>query len=226
MIDRPLLDVGGTAGTSSSAHTHTPLTGRSRPACGLCRSTGLAPGYLSEPVWKREWGTFPKQRWLPPGKAQGQERACEINKSNEDKRAARRGWSEPARPSAHLCNHVSLVAELILPHEVGLLKLHFPEDGHVRVDADPEQRRVGTAEGAGEAGETKGRRGDEAMGASPYSMADRSMSTSSPFIRGIFFFLFLGNETSRRSICETVTSPSQEDEEKGAQTWPYRRLLE
>lgn len=125
------------------------------------------------------------------------------------------GASQPVRPSAHLCNHVPLVAQLILPHEVGLLKLHFPEDGHVRVDADPEQRRVGTAEGAGEAGETKGRRGDEATGQSPYSMADRSMSTSSPFIRGIFFFLFLGNETSRTSICETVTSPSQEDEERG-----------
>lgn len=30
-----------------------------------------------------------------------------------------------------------------------------------------------------------------------YSMADRSMSTSSPFIRGIFFFLFLGEEAIR-----------------------------
>lgn len=30
--------------------------------------------------------------------------------------------------------------------------------------------------------------------AMPYSMADRSMSTSSPFISGIFFFLLLGRE--------------------------------
>lgn len=37
--------------------------------------------------------------------------------------------------------------------------------------------------------------------AAPHSMAERSMSTSSPFIRGIFFFLFLGKESTRKGIC-------------------------
>lgn len=38
-----------------------------------------------------------------------------------------------------------------------------------------------------------------------HSMADRSMSTSSPFIRGIFFFLFLGKEAIWGDI--TTKSP-------------------
>lgn len=100
--------------------------------------------------------------------------------------------------SAHLCNHVPLIAQLILPHEVGLLKLHLPQDGHVWVDPDPQQRRVSTAEGTGvsEGGaKPGGTKRDMNWCVMSHSMADRSMSTSSPFIRGIFFFLFLGKET-------------------------------
>lgn len=58
---------------SLSLSTHLPLTGRNRPACGPCRNTDLVPGCLSEPVWRQEWGTFPKLRWPPPGKTQHQE---------------------------------------------------------------------------------------------------------------------------------------------------------
>lgn len=47
--------------------------------------------------------------------------------------------------TADLCDHIPLISELILPHEVSLLKLHLPQDGHVRVNADPQERRVGTA---------------------------------------------------------------------------------
>lgn len=38
----------------------------------------------------------------------------------------------------------------------------------------------------------------EVRSVTSYSMADRSMSTSSPFIRGIFFFLFLGKRSHRK----------------------------
>ena len=51
---------------------------------------------------------------------------------------------------AYLCHHIPLEAELVLPHEVRLLKLHLPEDRHVGVDADPQERRVGTAERGGQ----------------------------------------------------------------------------
>lgn len=100
---------------------------------------------------------------------------------------------------AHLCNHVPLIAQLVLPHEVRLLKLHLPQDGHVWVDPDPQQRRVSTAEGTGDGegggGKPGGTKRHMNWCAMSHSMADRSMSTSSPFIRGIFFFLFLGKET-------------------------------
>lgn len=33
-----------------------------------------------------------------------------------------------------------------------------------------------------------------------YSMADKSMSTSSPFIRGIFFFLFLPKKKNKEHL--------------------------
>lgn len=49
------------------------------------------------------------------------------------------------RQEAHLSDNIPLVAELVLPHKVGLFKLHLPQDGHVGVDADPQQRGVGTA---------------------------------------------------------------------------------
>lgn len=168
-------------------------------------------------------------------------------------------------PLAHLCNYIPLIAQLILPHEVSLLKLHLPQNGHVGVNPDPEERRVSTADVTrdkhieGEKSKVPqvnsrrylwvpveaGGEGDmshvdvmakqvqalfisarcsvaltkkrlhfckilcinimigqqlicqiEAAVVS-YSMADKSMSTSSPFIRGIFFFLFLGKETIR-----------------------------
>ena len=47
---------------------------------------------------------------------------------------------------SYLCNHIPLIAQLILPHKVCLFKLHFPQNGHVRVNSDPEERRVSTAE--------------------------------------------------------------------------------
>lgn len=47
---------------------------------------------------------------------------------------------------ADLCDYIPLVAQLELPHEVRLLKLHLPQNGHVWVDPDPEERRVGAAE--------------------------------------------------------------------------------
>lgn len=49
------------------------------------------------------------------------------------------------RKCAHLSDNIPLVAELILPHEVGLFKLHLSQDRHVGVDPDPQQRGVSTA---------------------------------------------------------------------------------
>lgn len=49
------------------------------------------------------------------------------------------------RKCAHLSDNIPLVAQLILPHKVGLFKLHLPQDGHVGVDADPQERGVSTA---------------------------------------------------------------------------------
>lgn len=48
-------------------------------------------------------------------------------------------------PLSHLCYYIPLIAQLILPHEVRLLKLHFPQNRHVWVDPDPQERRVSTA---------------------------------------------------------------------------------
>lgn len=59
-------------------------------------------------------------------------------------------WTTALLPSAHLSNYIPLIAQLILPHEVSLLKLHFPQNGHVRVNPDPEKRRVSTAEVTGD----------------------------------------------------------------------------
>lgn len=61
-------------------------------------------------------------------------------------------WLKPDN-KAHLSDNIPLVAELILPHEVGLFKLHLSQNGHVGVDADPQKRGVSTAvvtKGSGE----------------------------------------------------------------------------
>lgn len=50
-----------------------------------------------------------------------------------------------ARQCAHLSDNIPLIAQLILPHEVGLFKLHLSQDGHVGVDPDPQERGVSTA---------------------------------------------------------------------------------
>lgn len=49
------------------------------------------------------------------------------------------------RQCAYLSDNIPLIAELILPHEVGLFKLHLPKDGHVGVDPDPQERGVSAA---------------------------------------------------------------------------------
>lgn len=59
-------------------------------------------------------------------------------------------WGPNSSELAHLCNYVPLVAQLILPHEISLLKLHLPQDGHVWINPDPQQRRVSTAEPRGD----------------------------------------------------------------------------
>ena len=55
-------------------------------------------------------------------------------------------WRTALFSLAHLCNYISLIAQLILPHEVSLFKLHLPQNGHVWVNPDPEKRRVSTAD--------------------------------------------------------------------------------
>ena len=56
-------------------------------------------------------------------------------------------WRTALLPSAHLCDHIPLIAQLVLPHEVRLLELHLPQNGHVWIDPDPEERGVSTATG-------------------------------------------------------------------------------
>lgn len=55
-------------------------------------------------------------------------------------------WTTALLSIAHLCNYIPLIAQLILPHEVSLLKLHLPQNGHVWVNPDPEERRVSTVD--------------------------------------------------------------------------------
>lgn len=59
-------------------------------------------------------------------------------------------WKTALLPSVHLGNYIPLVAQLILPHEVSLLKLHLPQNGHVWVNPNPQKRRVGTADVMGD----------------------------------------------------------------------------
>lgn len=82
--------------TRAHTHTHLPLTGRNRPACALCRNTDLVPGCLSEPVWRREWETFPKLRWPPPGKNITSGTAWKMNKLNNKRR-----WKLPCTKLAN-----------------------------------------------------------------------------------------------------------------------------
>lgn len=41
-----------------------------------------------------------------------------------------------------LSNNISLIAELILPHKISLLKLHLPQDGHIWVYPYPQQKGI------------------------------------------------------------------------------------
>lgn len=59
-------------------------------------------------------------------------------------------WRTALFSLAHLCNYIPLIAQLILPHEVSLFKLHLPQNGHVWVNPDPEERRVSTADITGD----------------------------------------------------------------------------
>ena len=53
------------------------------------------------------------------------------------------GEALQGRDGLLLRHHVPLVAELVLPHEVRLLRVRPPQHRHVRVDPDPQQRGVG-----------------------------------------------------------------------------------
>lgn len=66
-------------------------------------------------------------------------------------------WTEwkSCHKLTHLCHYIPLKAQLVLPHEVRLLKLYLPQNGHVWVDTDPQERRVGTAKDGTEGREGK-----------------------------------------------------------------------
>lgn len=43
-----------------------------------------------------------------------------------------------------LCHHISLIAQLVLPHEIRLLKFHLPQHRHIRIYSYPEQGGIST----------------------------------------------------------------------------------